>query len=89
MSESLCDDRDWATDWLEEQGYIDAMLDGGWNLETVQDIPKNDIAEAAKEMAAALRKSELMLEVLGEQAAQLSPWIPLRPTALHSPSHYP
>jgi hypothetical protein len=55
MDECPCDDDEWAEEWLEEEGHIDEMLEDGWTLQTVQDIPIHDIA---KDMAAALWRSK-------------------------------
>ena len=45
MDENSYDGWSWAEEWLEENGHIATMLAGGWTLETVEDIPIDEVAE--------------------------------------------
>jgi hypothetical protein len=50
MYQTRCRDHALTQTWLQDEGHIDAMLAGGWTLETVQDMPGDDITEVAEEM---------------------------------------
>ncbi len=42
------DDEDWVEKWLETEGSIDIMLSEGWTLETVEDMPADELRDTAK-----------------------------------------